>query len=115
MKRQEHIIDATDKVFGRLAVEIALLLRGKEKPNFLPNQDLGDIVIIKNVEKVKFSGNKMTDKKYYHHTGYAKGLREVSLRKLFAQDPAEVLRRAVHGMLPNNKLSSEQIKRLKFQ
>lgn len=115
MKRQKHTIDATDKVFGRLAAEIAVLLRGKKKPNFQPNQDLGDEVVVKNVQKLKFSGNKMTDKKYYHHTGYAKGLREVSLKKLFTQDPAEVLRRAVHGMLPNNKLSSEQIKRLKFE
>lgn len=115
MQRQTHTIDAQDKILGRLATEIALLLRGKNKPNFQSNQDKGDFVIVKNVDKIKFSGRKMEQKKYYHHSGYLGGLKATSLKKLFSRSPAEVLRRAVWGMLPNNKLRAEQIKRLKCQ
>ena len=115
MKRQTHTIDAQGKVLGRLATEIAVLLRGKQKVNFRPNQDMGDFVIVKNVEKIKVTGKKMEKKKYYHHSGYLGGLKETPLKKLFERSPAEVLRRAVYGMLPTNKLRAEQIKRLKFQ
>ena len=115
MKRQTHTIDATDKVLGRLATEIAVLLRGKHKPTFQPNQDMGDFVIIKNVGKVKITGKKMENKKYYHHTGYMGGLKTVPMKKIFEKSPAEVLRRTVFGMLPTNKLRAEQIKRLKCQ
>lgn len=115
MKRQTHTIDATNKVLGRLATEIAVLLRGKHKPTFQPNQDMGDFVIVKNVGKVKITGKKMENKKYYHHTGYMGGLKTVPMKKIFKRNPAEVLRRAVFGMLPTNKLRAEQIKRLKCQ
>lgn len=115
MKRQTHTIDATDKVLGRLATEIAVLLRGKQKTDFQPNQDTGDFVVIKNIDKIRITGKKMEKKKYYHHSGYLGGLKEISLKKLFERSPAEVFIKTVWGMLPRNKLRTEQIKRLKFQ
>lgn len=115
MQRETHKIDASGKVLGKLAVEIAILLRGKEKPGFAPYKDIGDFVAVENVDKIKFTGNKMKQKKYYHHSGYLGGMRETPLEKLFQQKPSEVLRKAVWGMLPTNKLRSHQIKRLKFK
>lgn len=115
MKREIHTIDATGKVLGRLATEIAVLLRGKHKPDFVPYKDMGDFVVVKNVDKIKVTGKKIEKKKYYHHSGYLGGLKETPLKKLFEKNPAEVLRRAVWGMLPSNKLRPEQIKRLKFK
>ncbi|MDP3990691.1 MAG: 50S ribosomal protein L13 [Candidatus Nealsonbacteria bacterium] len=115
VKRETHTIDATNKVLGKLAVEIAVLLRGKHKVNFQLNIDSGDFVSVKNVDKIKFTGKKLEKKKYYHHTGYIGSLKETSLGKLFEKNPAEVLRRAVFGMLPSNKLRKEQINRLKCQ
>jgi len=115
MKRQTHTIDATSKSLGRLATQIAVLLRGKQKSSFLPNQDLGDFVVVKNITKVKITGRKMEQKKYYRHSGYPGALKETSLKKLFERSPQEVLRKAVWGMLPKNKLRGEQIKRLKCQ
>ena len=114
VKRETHTIDATDKVLGRLATEIALLLRGKQKPGFVLYKDMGDFVAVKNVDKLKFTGKKIKQKKYYHHSGYLGGMKETPLEKLFEQRPQEVLKRAVFGMLPRNKLRSEMIKRLKF-
>ena len=114
MERKTHTIDVTGKVLGRIATEIAVLLRGKNKPDFVPYKDMGDFVIIKNVDKIKVTGKKMEKKKYYHHSGYLGGLKEIPLKKLFAKSPAEVLRKAVWGMLPDNTLRAEQIKRLKF-
>ena len=115
MERKTHTIDATDRVLGRLAVEIAILLRGKNRPDFAPNKDAGDIVSVKNVGKLKFTGKKMEQKIYYHHSGFLGGLKEKPLRKLFEENPSEVLRVAVFGMLPKNKLRSIMIKRLKFE
>lgn len=115
MKREIHTIDATGKVLGRLATEIAVLLRSKHKPDFVPYKDMGDFVVVKNVDKIKVTGKKIEKKKYYHHSGYLGGLKETPLKKLFEKNPAEVLRRAVWGMLPSNKLRPEQIKRLKFK
>lgn len=115
MKRQTLTLDAKDQAIGRLAVKIALALRGKHRANYQPNQDLGDFVVVKNLVQAKFTGNKLEKKKYYHHTSYSGGLREVPMKKLFAENPAEVLKKAVWGMLPKNKLRSEQIKRLKCQ
>jgi large subunit ribosomal protein L13 len=115
MKRQTQTIDATNKVLGRLATEIAVLLRGKHRPDFQPNQDRGDIVVVKNVDKIKLSGRKLEQKKYYRHSGYMGGLKETPLKKVFDKSPAEVLKRTVFGMLPKNKLRAEQIKRLKFE
>ena len=115
MQRTIHTIDATGKILGRLAVDIAVLLRGKYRPDFAPNKDAGDIVSVKNVGKLKFTGKKMEQKIYYHHSGYLGGLKEKPLQKLFEENPSEVLRVAVFGMLPKNKLRSIMIKRLKFE
>lgn len=115
MKRDTHTIDATNKALGRLATEIAVLLRGKNKPDFAPNKDIGDFVIVKNVDKIKFTGKKFDNKIYYHHTGYLGGLKKVPLKKLFEKDPGQVLKKAVFGMLAKNKLRAKQIKRLKIE
>ena len=115
MERKTYTIDATDKVLGRLATEIAILLRGKRKPGFVPYKDMGDFAVVKNVDKLKFTGRKLKQKKYYHHSGYLGGMKEIPLEKLFEKRPEEVLKRAVFGMLPRNKLRSEMIKRLKFE
>lgn len=114
MKRQIHTIDATNKTLGRLASEIAILLRGKHKPDFAPYKDIGDFVVVKNIDRIKISGKKLEKKKYYRHSGYLGGLKEIPLKKLFKESPAEVLRKAVYGMLPKNKLRERVIKRLKF-
>jgi len=113
--RKTHTIDATGKALGRLATEVVFLLRGKNKANFLPYKDEGDSVVIKNTRKLKFTGKKLEQKIYYHHTGYLGGLKETPLKKIFGKDPAEVLRRAVFGMLPKNKLRAKMIKRLKIE
>ena len=110
--KETHTIDATNKVLGRLAVEIALLLRGKYDPDFVPYKDGTDLVVVKNAGKIKFTGKKTENKKYYRHTGYLGGIKETPLRKFLEKDPAIVLRKAVFGMLPKNKLRSRQIKRL---
>lgn len=115
MKRETHTIDATNKVLGRLATEIVLLLRGKYKSDFVPNKDMGDFVVVENVNQIKITGKKMEQKKYFRHSGYPGGLKEVPLKKLFAENPGEVLRKAVWGMLPKNKLRQRQIKRLKTE
>jgi len=115
MDRKTHTIDATNKVLGRLATQIAILLRGKHRPDFAPYKDTGDFVVVKNVDRIKFTGKKIEKKKYYHHTGYLGGLKEMPLKKLFKKNPSEVLRKAVYGMLPTNKLRAKQIKRLKFE
>lgn len=115
MKRQTYIIDATGKVLGRLASEIAILLRGKHKPNYVPSKDMGDFVIVKNVEKLKITGKKLEQKKYFRHTGYLGGVKEVSLKTLFKENPAQVLKKAVWGMLPKTKLRAKMIKRLKIE
>ncbi|PJE69645.1 MAG: 50S ribosomal protein L13 [Candidatus Staskawiczbacteria bacterium CG10_big_fil_rev_8_21_14_0_10_38_10] len=115
MTREKHTIDATGKILGKLAVEIAILLRGKHKSSYVPNQDIGDFVLIKNVDKIKFSGKKFDKNIYYHHTKYLGGLKQTPLKILFKKDPAKVLRMAVSGMLPKNKLRARQIKRLKAE
>lgn len=114
-ERKTYTIDASGKILGRLASEITILLRGKHKPSFQPNEDAGDFVIVKNVSEIRVTGKKMEQKKYYHHSGYMGGLKEISLKELFAKDPAQVLRIAVSKMLPRNKLRRKQIKRLKFE
>jgi len=114
MERNNHTIDAANKVLGRLATEIVVLLRGKNKPDFVPYKDMGDFVLIKNIDKIRFTGKKFEKKIYYHHTGYLGGLKEVPLKKLFERSPGQVLKKAVFGMLPKNKLRAKQIKRLKI-
>lgn len=115
MERKTHTIDASNKSLGRLATQIAILLRGKHKPDFLPYKDTGDFVIVKNVEKIKLTGKKLEKKKYYRHSGYLGGLKEITLKELFQKNPKEVLRKAVWGMLPKNKLRSRIIKKLKIK
>jgi len=115
MERKKHIIDVKNKILGRTATKIAVLLRGKSKPDFAPNKDIGDFVVVKNIEKIKVTGKKYTDKIYYRHTGYLGHLKKVSYKKLFEKDPGRVLKKAVYGMLPKNKLRDKQIKRLKFE
>jgi len=115
IKRETHTIDVADKILGRIAVDIALLLRGKSKPEFALNKDVGDIVIVKNIKKIKVTGKKADNKMYYHHSGYMGGLKATPYKKVFEKDPRKVLISAVFGMLPKNKLRSKQIKRLKFE
>src|SRR3989344_331224 len=103
MNRETHTIDATGKILGRLAVEIAVLLRGKNKLGFFPYKDIGDFVTVKNVEKIIISGRKIEQKKYYRHSGYPGGFKEIAMKKVFDKNPSEVLRRAVLGMLPKNR------------
>ena len=115
METKTHTIDAEGKILGKLAVEVSLLLRGKDKPGYAPHKDMGDVVIIKNVEKMKFTGKKLAQKKYYRHSGYLGSLKETVLEELLKKKPNEVLRKAVVGMLPRNKLSNQLINRLKFE
>lgn len=115
MEHKIHTVDATGKILGRLSTQIVELLRGKNKPNFVPYKDMGDFVILKNIDKIKLTGKKIEQKKYYHHSGYLGGLKETPLKKLLNKNPREVLKKAVYGMLPKNKLRSIQIKRLKFE
>ncbi|MBI2098340.1 MAG: 50S ribosomal protein L13 [Candidatus Wildermuthbacteria bacterium] len=115
IERKTHTIDATDQKFGRLAVRVALLLRGKAKSAFASNKDVGDFVIVKNVQRMQFSGKKLGQKSYYYHSGYIGSLREAKLGELFNNRPSEVLRKSVWGMLPKNKLRPKQINRLSFE
>jgi len=115
MERKKHTVDVKNKVLGRIATEIAILLRGKNKPDFAPNKDIGDFIIVKNIEKIKITGKKYTDKIYYRHTGYLGHLKETPYKNLFERNPGEVLKKAVYGMLPKNKLRDKQIKRLRFE
>lgn len=114
MKRETHTIDAENKTLGRLASQIALLLQGKHRPDFIPNLDGGDFVEVKNADKIKLTGKKFEQKIYFHHTGFLGGLKEVPLKKIFKENPGEILIRAVFGMLPKNRLRSRRIKRLKI-
>lgn len=109
-----HIIDATGKSLGRLASQVAILLLGKHKPHFDPSKDMGDFVIVKNVEKMKITGKKMKQKKYYSHSGYLGSLKEIPLERLFQKSPEKVLWEAVYGMLPKNKLRKKRMKKLKI-
>lgn len=115
MERKTHVIDATNQILGRLAVKVASLLRGKNKSNFLPYQDLGDFVIVKNVDKIKVTGKKLEQKMYYSFSGYLGSLKETPLKKMLKEKPDKVLREAVFGMLPKNKLRAKMLKRLKIE
>lgn len=107
-----HIIDAESQVVGRLATKIADLLRGKSKPEFVLNMDCGDHVVVINADKVIFTGAKWDDKKYYHHTRFPGGLKEITARRALETKPEFILENAVKGMLPKNKLQNEWMKRL---
>src|SRR5579872_3810905 len=110
--RENHIFGATGKTLGRLATEIAVLLRGKHKPGFVLNQDLGDFVTVTNADKIVVTGKKASQKKYYHHSGYPGGLKEVSYKTMLNNQPTRILEIAVKGMLPDNRLRRNWMKRL---
>ena len=113
-QRSWYIIDAKDEVLGRLATRIAQVLRGKHKPTFTHHVDCGDFVIVVNAEKVALTGQKLDQKKYHHYSGYPGGLRSRTARDLLTNHPDRVLRFAVQGMLPKNRLSSQVITKLKI-
>jgi large subunit ribosomal protein L13 len=112
IKREWCVVDATDKTLGRLATELATRLRGKHKPEFTPNMDTGDHMIVINAEKIKVTGNKLNDKMYHHHTGYIGNLKSINLGKLLEQHPERVLQKAVKGMLPRNPLGRAVFRKL---
>ena len=106
------LVDADGQTLGRLASKVAVLLRGKHKPNFTPHVDCGDNVIVINAEKIHLSGNKWTDKSYIRHTGYPGGQRSLSANELYEKDPARLVERSVKGMLPKNKLGADLFRNL---
>ena len=108
-----RLVDADGQILGRLATEIADTLRGKTKPAYTPHVDTGDFVVVVNAEKVRVTGKKLEQKIYYRHSGYPGGLRERTLAEQLARRPEEVIRRAVKGMLPKNKLAAAQLRKLK--
>ncbi len=108
-----YIIDAENKVLGRVATEAAKLLRGKHKPTFTPNLDVGDHVIIINCDKIKLTGNKMNDKIYRHHSGYIGGMKEITAKEMIEKTPEKAMMLAIKGMLPHNTLGRETIKKLR--
>jgi large subunit ribosomal protein L13 len=113
MQKKWHVIDAEGQVLGRLAARAARLLTGKDKPVYTPFLDTGDHVIVINAEKIKLTGNKLKDKKYYHHTGYPGGLKEISAGALLEKHPDRLVRDAIFGMLPKTKLGRSMRKKLK--
>ena len=108
------LIDATDAIVGRLAAFISKTIRGKNKPNFTPHMDHGDFVIVKNIEKIKFTGNKFKNKKYYRHTGYPGGIKNTTPEKLSIKKPEEIMKLAVKRMLPGGPLAKKQMSKLKI-
>ncbi len=113
VKRDWYVIDATDKVLGRLSTEIARRLRGKHKPEYTPHVDTGDYIVVVNADKVRVTGNKESDKMYYHHTGYIGGIKSTNLSKLRAEHPERIIEHSVKGMLPKNALGRAMFKKLK--
>lgn len=114
VKRDWYLVDAQEQVLGRLASQIANILRGKNKVIFTPSVDTGDFVVVVNAEKISLTGRKLADKTYYSHSGFPGGLKEITAGKLLEKKPEELIRKAVKGMLPKNKLSRHMIKKLKI-
>jgi large subunit ribosomal protein L13 len=112
VERKWLLVDAEGKTLGRLATEVATLLRGKHKPEFTPHVDTGDFVIVINAEKVKLTGNKLSDKMYYRHSRYPGGLKEMTAAEMQKKHPTRMIEIAVKGMLPKNKLGRQQLKKL---
>jgi large subunit ribosomal protein L13 len=112
--RDWYVVDAEGQTLGRLATQIADVLRGKRKPQYTPHVDTGDFVVVVNAEKIAVTGSKLDDKMYYRHSGYPGGLKTRPLREQLKRQPAEVLRKAVKGMLPKNKLAAQQLGKLKI-
>ena len=113
IEKKWYVVDAENKVLGRLATEIANRLRGKHKPTFSAFQDNGDFIIVTNADKIKLTGNKWNDKMYYRHTSYMGGLKETSAKDLMVKHPTDLVMFAVKGMLPRNKMGAAQLKKLK--
>jgi large subunit ribosomal protein L13 len=113
VKRDWFVVDASDKVLGRLATEIARRLRGKHKAEYTPHVDTGDYIIVTNAEKVTVTGRKFKNKMYHHHTGYIGGIKSVSFEKLQSKNPVKIIELAVKGMLPKNPLGREMYRKMK--
>ena len=113
VERKWYVIDATDQVLGRLATQLATILRGKNKPTFTPNVDTGDYVIIVNAEKIRLTGNKENQKVYEHFTGYPGGLRQTSYQDMLKKHPERIIEKAVKGMLPKNTLGRQMYRKLR--
>ena len=113
IERQWFVVDATDRVLGRLACEIAQILKGKRKPDYSPHTDVGDHVIVINAAKVRVTGRKAEQKVYYRHTGYPGGIRETSYSRMMATHPERIVQKAVWGMLPHNRLGRKMFKKLR--
>ena len=113
LQKDWYVVDLEDKVLGRVATEIARVLRGKHKAIYTPSVDTGDFVIVLNAEKVRLTGNKLSQKKYYRHSGFTGGLTTITADKLLEKAPEELIRRAVKGMLPKNKLGRQMYRKLK--
>ncbi len=112
IERKWYVVDAEGKTLGRLASEVARILRGKHKPTFTPHLDTGDYVIVVNAAKIKVTGKKLDQKIYYHHTGWVGGLKETTLRQMMAKKPEKVIEMAVRGMLPKGPLGAKMYKKL---
>lgn len=113
IQRKWYVVDAKGQTLGRLASEVAQVVRGKHKPIYTPAADVGDYVIVVNAEKVHVTGHKLDQKMYYRHSGYPGGLKEISLRRMLEEHPTRVIELAVRGMLPKNRLARKMIKKLK--
>ncbi len=111
--RDWYLVDAENQVLGRIATQIANVLRGKNKPTFTPSVDTGDFVIVVNAEKIALTGNKMADKMYYSHSGFPGGIKSITAGKLLDKKPEDLIRKAVKGMLPKNKLARHMLSKLK--
>jgi len=114
IEKKWYLIDANGKTVGRVATRIARILRGKDKPEFTPHADIGDFVVVINADKVNLTGKKWTQKTYYWHTPYPGGLKSIKAEKLFKENPEEILKKAVWGMLPKNKWQKRLITRVKI-
>jgi large subunit ribosomal protein L13 len=113
IQRDWYVVDASGQTLGRLASEVAQIVRGKHKPIYSPSVDVGDYVIVVNADKVQVTGRKLDQKVYYRHSGYPGGLKEVSLRRMLQEHPTRVIEHAVRGMLPKNRLGRKMFKKLK--
>lgn len=113
VSRDWYLVNAEDKVLGRVATQIANVLRGKNKPTFTPSVDTGDFVIVVNAEKIALTGNKLDDKMYYSHSGFPGGIKSINAGKLLEKKPADIIKKAVKGMLPKNKLGRHMLDKLK--
>ena len=113
VERHWYLVDATNKTLGRLSTEIASRLRGKHKPIYTPHVDTGDYIVVVNASKIRVTGNKMTDKIYYKHTGYIGNMKSMNLETMLEKNPERVIMKSVKGMLPKNKLSNAMLKKLR--